>query len=105
MLYFEILYSQIYLRGDQGQVYFLHKTVDDVAITFGANPFIKKIPGLNETLNEFVLEKKKPILGICVGMQILSSYGNEGDQSEGLNIIEGLVEKIPTKESQLPNIG
>ena len=31
---------------------------------------IKKIPELNETLNELVLKKKKPILGICVGMQI-----------------------------------
>ena len=30
---------------------------------------IKKISGLDEALNEFVLEKKKPILGICVGMQ------------------------------------
>ncbi|MDA8918523.1 imidazole glycerol phosphate synthase subunit HisH [Candidatus Pelagibacter sp.] len=52
-----------------------------------------------------ILDRKVFFLGICVGMQILSSYGNEGDQSEGLNIIEGLVEKIPTKESQLPNIG
>ncbi len=52
-----------------------------------------------------VLDKKIFFLGICVGMQILSSHGNEGDQSEGLNIIEGLVEKIPTIESQLPNIG
>ena len=33
---------------------------------------IKKIPGLDETLNEFVLEKKKPILGICVGMQLFA---------------------------------
>ncbi|WP_415308630.1 imidazole glycerol phosphate synthase subunit HisH [Candidatus Pelagibacter sp. Uisw_099_02] len=52
-----------------------------------------------------VLDKKKFFLGICVGMQILSSYGNEGKESEGLNIIEGLVEKIPVKKSQLPNIG
>ena len=30
---------------------------------------IKKIPGLEDALNEFVLVKKKPIFGICVGMQ------------------------------------
>ena len=33
---------------------------------------IKKIPELSETLNEFVLEKKKPILGICGGEQLLN---------------------------------
>jgi len=32
---------------------------------------IKKIPGLEDALNEFVLVKKKPIFGICVGMQLL----------------------------------
>ena len=52
-----------------------------------------------------ILDKKTYFLGICVGMQILSSYGNEGAKSEGLNIIEGTVKKIPTKKSQLPNIG
>ena len=36
---------------------------------------IKKIPELYETLNEFVLEKKKPILGICVGMQLFAKIG------------------------------
>ena len=38
---------------------------------------IKKIPGLNETLNEFVLVKKKPIFGICVGMQLFAKIGYE----------------------------
>ena len=38
---------------------------------------IKKIHGLDETLNEFVLKKKKPILGICVGMQLFAKTGYE----------------------------
>jgi glutamine amidotransferase len=36
---------------------------------------IKKIPGLAETFNEFVLEKKKPIVGIWVGMQLCAKSG------------------------------
>jgi len=33
---------------------------------------IKKISGLEDALNEFVLVKKKPIFGICVGMQLFA---------------------------------
>ena len=36
---------------------------------------IKKISGLEDALNEFVLVKKKPIFGICVGMQIFAKIG------------------------------
>ena len=43
--------------------------------------------------------------GICVGMQILSTYGFETKKEKGLNIIEGDVIKIPTKSLRLPHIG
>ena len=39
--------------------------------------------GLLDALNEAVLGKKKPILGICLGMQLLAKKSEEGD-SEGL---------------------
>ena len=38
---------------------------------------IKKISGLEDALNEFVLVKKKPIFGICVGMQLFAKVGYE----------------------------
>jgi imidazole glycerol-phosphate synthase subunit HisH len=44
-------------------------------------------------------------LGICVGMQILSSYGVENVTTDGYNLIKGSVEKIKTKKYSLPNIG
>lgn len=44
-------------------------------------------------------------LGICVGMQILSSYGVENVRTDGYNLIPGSVEKIKTKKYSLPNIG
>ena len=49
---------------------------------------IKKIPGLDETLNEFVLEKKKPILGICVGMQLFAKTGYESQETKGFGWID-----------------
>ena len=38
---------------------------------------LKKIDGLIESLNQFVLDQKKPLLGICVGMQMFADIGYE----------------------------
>ena len=68
---------------------------------------IKKIPELNETLNEFVLEKKKPILGICVGMQLFAKIGYESQKTEGFGWIDAEVRKINNinNKIKLPHMG
>ena len=68
---------------------------------------IKKIPGLNETLNEFVLVKKKPIFGICVGMQLFAKTGYESQKTKGFGWIDGEVRKINNmnKKFKLPHMG
>ena len=68
---------------------------------------IKKISGLDETLNEFVLEKKKPILGICVGMQLFAKTGYEAQETKGFGWIDGEVRKINNmnKKLKLPHMG
>ena len=59
--------------------------------------------GLRETLDELVLEKKIPVLGVCVGMQIMASQSEEGDLP-GLNWIEGKVLKLD-RNIILPHMG
>ena len=68
---------------------------------------IKKIPGLHETLNEFVLEKQKPILGICVGMQLFAKIGHESQETKGFGWIDAEVRKINNmnKKIKLPHMG
>jgi len=68
---------------------------------------IKKISGLSETLNEFVLEEKKPILGICVGMQLFAKIGYESQESKGFGWINAEVRKINNmnKKLKLPHMG
>jgi glutamine amidotransferase len=68
---------------------------------------IKKIPELNETLNEFVLKKKKPILGICVGMQLFAKIGHESQETKGFGWIDAEVRKINNmnKKIKLPHMG
>lgn len=64
--------------------------------------------GFKEVLEELVLSKKIPILGICVGMQILSEGSEEGDL-EGLGWIKGWVKKIDknllSHKPKLPHLG
>jgi len=68
---------------------------------------IKKISGLEDTLNEFVLVKKKPIFGICVGMQLFAKIGYESQETKGFGWIDGEVRKINNinKTLKLPHMG
>ncbi len=63
--------------------------------------------GLNEILKREVLENKIPLLGICLGMQLLAAEGNEGGKINGLNFIDGEVVRLaPADPSQrIPHIG
>tara|TARA_Y100000590_G_C15735585_1_gene1018402 strand:+ start:1811 stop:2425 length:615 start_codon:yes stop_codon:yes gene_type:complete len=56
-------------------------------------------------IRETVIEKKTPILGICLGMQILATSGNENSYCKGLDLISGRVEKLNCSEKYLPHIG
>jgi glutamine amidotransferase len=68
---------------------------------------LEKIKGLKETLNEFVIIKKKPLFGICVGMQMFADVVYEETETKGLGWIAGKVSKIDNKEGKykLPHIG
>ena len=76
----------------------------------GQGSYNKSIENLKKTnLFENLLTKidkeNIPILGICVGMQILSTTGEENSISKGLDLIKGHVKKMKTKPYKLPHIG
>ena len=58
-------------------------------------------------LEEMVLERKKPFLGICGGMQMLATKGYENGEFPGLDLINGEVKRIKTGKSRLkiPHMG
>ena len=68
---------------------------------------LRNISGLIDTLNEFALESKKPILGICVGLQMFADIGYEETETKGLGWISGKVSKIDNQDGKfkLPHIG
>ena len=66
--------------------------------------------GLRETLDDLVLEKKVPVIGICVGMQMMANDSEEGT-SDGLGWIDGTVRRFrypnedEAKKYPLPHMG
>ena len=55
---------------------------------------INNINGLVDTLNEFAINNKKPLLGICVGLQMFADVGYEETETNGLGWISGKLSNI-----------
>ena len=68
---------------------------------------LNSINGMIDTLNEFALNNKKPLLGICVGLQMFADIGYEEVKTKGLGWISGKVSKIDNQNGnyKLPHIG
>jgi imidazole glycerol-phosphate synthase subunit HisH len=68
---------------------------------------LSAVSGMVEALNDAVITKARPFLGICVGMQLMSSRGLEKTITEGLDWIKGdVVEMTPLdKNLKIPQIG
>jgi glutamine amidotransferase len=62
--------------------------------------------GLIETLERWALKDRKPLLGICVGMQLLADGSEESPQIPGLGWIGGEVRRISTSAGvRVPHVG
>jgi glutamine amidotransferase len=83
----------------------------DALVLPGVGAFEEAIENLKkrnliEILNNQVIEMKKPILGICVGMQLLATFSEENGMHKGLNWISGGVKKLNlSKEFVVPHVG
>ncbi len=68
---------------------------------------LNNINGMIDTLNEFAVHKKKPLFGICVGLQMFADFGYEETETKGLSWISGKVSKIDNQKGKfkLPHIG
>ena len=68
---------------------------------------LNSIDGLVDTLKDFAITNKKPLLGICVGLQMFADIGYEEAETKGLGWISGKVSKIDNQNGKfkLPHIG
>ena len=65
------------------------------------------IPGMMEALTRNVIDRKKPFLGICVGMQLMARWGREHGDTEGFGWIAGEVARLTPADAALkiPHMG
>jgi len=63
--------------------------------------------GFEAALQRNVVERRKPTLGICIGMQLMAALGTEGGQCGGLGWFGGTVEKLhsETPSDRIPHVG
>ncbi len=68
---------------------------------------LSALPHMTTALNEAVIEKARPFLGICVGMQLMAERGEEHGAHSGLGWIAGSVVPLKANESSLkiPHMG
>ena len=76
----------------------------------GVGSFGSSMSKINEKipiniLKHEIVQKGKPFLGICVGMQVLTESGFENGNYKGLGWIKGTVRKLEAKNLPLPHIG
>jgi glutamine amidotransferase len=64
------------------------------------------IPGMRAGLEEAVIKRQRPFLGICVGMQLLATEGHENGTHKGLGWIAGTVDRMTAPvEQKIPHMG
>ena len=66
---------------------------------------INKTSGLIEELYDIVIIKKRPFLGICVGMQMLANNSEENGLHKGLGWIDGNIKPLPKEGLKMPHMG
>ena len=62
-------------------------------------------PGLEAALKAYVLEDKRPFLGICVGMQLMGDASTEHGRTAGLSFVAGEIRALPSGAHKIPHMG
>jgi glutamine amidotransferase len=75
------------------------------AFTLAMNRICKS--GLNDAIFEFVRELQRPLLGICLGMQLIGDHGEEGQGARGLGLLPARAVRLQPKDAteRIPHIG
>ena len=60
---------------------------------------------LDLIINNLAINKNKPVLGICLGMQLLGLSSDEGGYTEGLGLVDGAVDSFNSSQVVVPHIG
>lgn len=82
----------------------------DKLILPGVGNYARAMSKINELdlascIRRLVLDEKKPILGVCLGMQLMGYSSTESGFNSGLGLIDGVVESFVSTELKIPHVG
>jgi glutamine amidotransferase len=68
---------------------------------------VMRVPGLRDALEEAVIQKRRPFLGICVGMQLMAERGLEFGEHKGFGWLKGDIARLTPSDASLkiPHMG
>lgn len=103
---FESVEDDVVLTSDPDVLASADRIVLPGVGTFAAGAQNLESSGLGEAVRTHVLQKGQPLLGICLGMQLLATSGEEDGDHAGLGLVPGTVQPLsPPSDLRLPHIG
>jgi glutamine amidotransferase len=103
---FEMIGVKVTISGDPEEIKHAERLVLPGVGAFGDGINYLSEKGLDKILSHEVLGNKKPLLGICLGMQLLADVGYEYGEHKGLSWIKGKVRKLEVGEGlKIPHVG
>ncbi|MEJ6580842.1 MAG: imidazole glycerol phosphate synthase subunit HisH [Akkermansiaceae bacterium] len=98
--------APVYISGDPAEVKEATSIILPGVGAFGEGMVQLESTGLADALREHCAGGEIPLLGICLGMQLLADRGSEGGDTKGLGLIPGTINRLqPQNEERLPHIG
>lgn len=104
---FEDVGAEAYIADQAAAIHDANSIVLPGVGAFGEGMGRLRDAGWVNVLQEVVIQKKTPMLGICLGMQMLASFGHEGGVTKGLGFIPGQVQRLDQLGCRLrvPHVG
>lgn len=104
---FEECGSRVMVSDDPGDIKHAERIVLPGVGAYAEATYRLKERGWTVSIRDAVHRLNLPLLGVCLGMQLLSDRGSEGGDSEGLGLIEGEVVKLDgrSKDEKIPHVG
>lgn len=97
--------EEVILSSDYNTLKSADKIILPGVGSFGKAILQIKKKELDKYLNELVLEDSKPILGICLGMQLMGVSSTEDGENAGLGFVNGIVKKFEVENLKIPHVG
>lgn len=100
----DFLGAESKITGSASEILSADKVILPGVGAFGSAMNALTASGLNEVIFE-VADKGTPLLGICLGLQLMFEKSEEAPDVKGLGLFKGTIVKIPDRSLKIPHMG